>query len=338
MVTVPLTSPQTQLAARVRQRLVSQAGTALAALVDKVQERLTQVMDEAAPSREAQLRRDAWMSYQHLKSRWQNGVLKAWQEALVPERKAASPSGRGGLTLDFELVGTDAVENKIIASRMALNLMEKGAEPVNDLRKRLKFLNNNQVLSASDIVHPEVLFLHLVEQWDSAGLSRDAWQLVIEVVQRYLNEQLEKAYTACNDELIKLGVMPIIEFGAKTSASSFDDANEPYAQAPQAQEPVAAPSPQRRASDQSTGAQPVAQSHRGGGVRIGSPTGRAGGFYGRAQGLMEQVGRLLSGAFLESAPFAGVRAGGAIPSGAGYGGQAYPVGGYPGQVVGGVGF
>ena len=362
MATSPSTSPQAQLAARVRHRLVSQAGVSLASLLDKVQERLTQAMDEAGPSREMQLRRDAWMSYQRLKSRWQDGPLKAWQEALAPEKKSALSTGGGGLSIDFELVGTDAVENKIIASRMALNLMEKGAEPVNDLRKRLKFLHNNRSLSASDIVHPEVLFLHLVEQWESAGLSREAWQLVIEVVQRHLNEQLEKAYTVCNDELIKLGVMPIIEFGAKTSASSFEDANEPYAQAPQAQAPVAPR--QRRASDQSADAQPMGQSHRGGGARIGSPTGRAGGFYGRAQGLMEQVGRLLSGAFLESAPPGGVASAGFMPAGSGgdgyvyggggggfsptgaggvmsggqgYGGQGYPVGGYSGPASGGGG-
>lgn len=352
MAAVPLTSPQTQLAARVRQRLVSLAGAALASLLDKVQERLTQAMDEPAPSREMQLRRDAWMSYQRQKSRWHDGTLKAWQAALAPGKKPALTTGGSGLAIDFELVATDAVENKIIASRMALNLMEKGAEPVNDLRKRLKFLQNNQGLSEHDIVHPEVLFLHLVEQWESAGLSREAWQLVIEVMQRHLNEQLEKAYTVCNDELIKLGVMPIIEFGAKTSASSFDDTREPYVQAPQAQAPVATPLQQRRASDQPAGSQAMGQSHRGGAVRIGSPTGRASGLYGRAQGLMEQVGRLLSGAFLESAPPAGGASAGFIPAGSagdgyasgvggvmsggpGYGGQGYPVGGYSGPVVGG---
>lgn len=343
-----------QMSARVRQRLVFEAGASLKSLLDKVQERLTQAMDEAAPSREMQSRRDAWMSYQRNKTRWQDGTLRAWQESLAPEKKSVLPSIVGGLSKDFELVGTDVVENKIIASRMALNLMEKGAEPVNDLRKRLKYLNNNQALSSRDIVHPEVLFLHLVEQWESAGLPREAWQLVIGVVQRYLNEQLEKAYTVCNDELIKLGVMPVIEFGAKTSAASFEDANEPYAQMPQTQAPVAEPPQQRRSSDQSAGSPPVGQSHRGGmgGGRIGFPTGRAGGFYGRAQGLMEQVGRLLSGAFLESPPAGGGRAprgtasgpAGFISSGEGFvssGGSFVPAGsggysgqGYPGQVLG----
>lgn len=343
MGTSPLNSPQAQLAARMRQRLVSQLGASLPPLLDKVQERLIALMDEAAPSREMQLRRDTWMSYQRLRTRWQESTLRAWQQALATDQKSVLPSVVGGLSMDFELVGTDVVENKIIASRMALNLMEKGAEPVNDLRKRLKFLNNNQVLSSRDIVHPEVLFLHMVEQWESIGLSREAWQLVVGVVQGYLNECLEKAYTACNDELIKLGVMPVIEFGAVTSASSFEDPNEPYPQSPQKQAPVAAaPLPQRRATDRSAGAQPMGQGGRGGGVRIGSPTGRAGGLYGRAQGLMEQVGRLLSGAFLESAPVSGGLApGGAASGSAGFmssGGGFVPIGGggnsrqgYPGQ-------
>ncbi|MBT3068963.1 DUF1631 family protein [Rhodoferax sp. U11-2br] len=327
MATTAQTPSQMQLSARVRQRLVSQTGTSLNSLLAKVQERLTQLMDEAAPSREVQVRRDAWMAFQRQKTRWLDGTLSAWESALLADKKTAQPSGRAALAADFELQGTDEVENKIIASRMALNLMEKGAEPVNDLRKRLKYLNNNQALSTRDIVHPEVLFLLLVEQWEAAGLSREALQLVSAVVQRHLNEHLEKAYTACNEELIKLGVLPVIEFGAPTSASSFEDEREPHPQAP-APPPAPAPNQQRRASDQPGGPNPAEQ-RRSGGVRIGSPAGRVGGIYGRAQGLMEQVGRLLSGAFLESPPAAG-----GLSTTSAYAAQGF-VGAeaYPGQAV-----
>ncbi len=320
-------------------------------LLEKVQERLRNLMDEAAPSRESQLRRDAWMAYQRYKTRWMDGTLKAWQTALVAEPKPAGEQPRTGSGLTLELLGTDAVENKIIASRMALNLMEKGAEPVNDLRKRLKYINNNQSLLARDIVHPEVLVLHLVEQWEAAGMTREAWQLVSSVVQQHLNEYLGKACTVCNEELIKQGILPVIEFGSATSASTFEDVNEPYPQQPEPQTPAAGQ--QRRASDQSARQQSGSQG-RGAGVRIGSPTGRTGGFYGRAQGLMEQVGRLLSGAFLESAPPGAGASAGFAPggSGAGYAGGGNGAGGgfiqagggevgyqgggvYPGQLAGG---
>jgi len=359
MATVPLNPSQARLALQVRQRLVTQLSASMSILLDKVQDRLRNLLDEAVPSRESQVRRDAWMAYQRSKTRWQEGTLKAWQAALVADQKSAIPSARAGLEL--ELLGTDVVENKIIASRMALNLMEKGAEPVNDLRKRLKYLNSNQPLPTRDIVHPEVLILHVVEQWEAAGLSREAWQLVSPVVQQHLNEHVDKACTGCNEELIKLGVLPVIEFGSPTSASSLEDANQPYPQQQPQPSPAQAPAaaPQRRASDQSAGAQPPAQNR--GGARIGSPTGRAGGFYGRAQGLMEQVGRLLSGAFLESAPPGGAASAGFVPggrtgggsggfvpagsSGGGYlpagggvmsGEPGYPGGVYPGQLAGGV--
>ncbi|MBK1682194.1 DUF1631 family protein [Rhodoferax fermentans] len=327
MATTAQTPSQMQLSARVRQRLVAQTGASLSSLLTKVQERLTQLMDEVAPSREMQVRRDAWMAFQRQKTRWLDGTLSAWESALLADKKAARPSGRVALAADFELQGTDEVENKIIASRMALNLMEKGAEPVNDLRKRLKYLNNNQALSTRDIVHPEVLFFLLVEQWEAAGLSREALQLVSAVVQRHLNEHLEKAYTACNEELIKLGVLPVIEFGAPTSASSFEDEREPHLQVP-APPPAPAPNQQRRASDQPGGANPAEQ-RRSGGVRIGSPAGRVGGIYGRAQGLMEQVGRLLSGAFLETPPAAGGISGASAYAAQGFVGAER----YPGQGV-----
>ncbi|OLP07678.1 hypothetical protein BLL52_0774 [Rhodoferax antarcticus ANT.BR] len=328
-----------------RQRLVTQVGASLHELLDKVQERLRNLMDEAAPSREAQLRRDTWMSYQRYKTRWMDGTLQAWQTALVAEPKPTGPQSRLGTGFELELLGTDAVEHKIIASRMALNLMEKGSEPVHDLCKRLKYLNNNQALSARDIVHPEVMLLHVVEQWEAAGMSREAWPLVTPVVQQHLNEHFGKAYTRCNAELIKLGVLPVIEFGSPTSASSFENVNEPFPQPPPApQAPVTGQ--QRRASDQAARGQQAAAQSRSGGVRIGSPVGRAGGIYGRAQGLMEQVGRLLSGAFLESAPpgagasagFApGGSGGGFVPAGPGGAEAGYQGGGvYPGQLGGGV--
>lgn len=328
MVTTPQTSPQLQLAARVRQRLVFQTGASLNTLRDKIQERLTQLMDEAVPSREMQLRRDAWMSYQSVKSQWIDATQRAWEGALV-DKKPARPTGRGSLPMDFELLGTDVVENKIIASRMALNLMEKGAEPVNDLRKRLKFLNNNQTLATNDIVHPEVLFLHLVEQWEAAGLQREALQLVSSVVQAHFNEHLGNAYKTCNEELIKQGVMPVIEFGAATGPSKFHDERQSAAQEPaQAQQTPPAPTHQRRATDQPAGEQASEQRHSGG-VRIGSPGGRSGGIYGRAQGLLEQVGRLLSGAFLENAPPTSGLAGASGNPAQTFAGSD----GYPGQVI-----
>jgi hypothetical protein len=164
-----------------------------------------------------QARRDTWMLYQGIKSVWQNAVLQAWQAALVP-KPAPRPAS---LVLQgaFELVGTEVAENKIIASRLALSLMEHAADEVNDLRKRLKVLNGDHDLSAQDLAHPETLLLPVVEQWTACGLSREAWQSVSELVQRHMTEQLRGAYASCNVMLKAQGVLPVIEFSARPGVS-----------------------------------------------------------------------------------------------------------------------
>lgn len=315
MATGTLTSSQAQLATQVRQHLVSQASALLGPLLVQVQERFMALMDEAAPSREMQLRRDAWMSFQQRKVPWQEGTLKAWQAALVGPAKPTAASVRG----ELELLGTEVVENKIVASRLALNLMEKNAQVVNDLRKRLKFLNNDQPLHSNDIVQPETLFLHLVEQWEACGLSRESWQLASPTIQRHLNEHLPPIYAQCNELLVAQGVLEDIEAvsrpvpaGGKGDAGASD---QPERATPPAEkqfkrraddQSAASPSDMRgRASDAGGGGDAGGgrgQAGSGGAPRIGSPMGGSGRRFGRAQGILEQVGRLLSGAFLESAP------------------------------------
>ena len=281
------------LAARVRERLVLQAGQALSALQNVVQDRLMSLMNEAAPSREMQIRRDAWTFFQRAKPQWHKAVLQDWQKALSPASRPAVQAPDGA----FELLGTEVVENKIIASRLALNLMEHAADQVNDLRKRLKALNGDHELSPQDLVNPENLMLPVVAQWVASGLSREAWQLVNDVVQRHMTEHLRNAYGSCNAMLIEQGVMPIIEFSARASASHGSAPDESGAAAtPQAGQvsrqtqagvSSGAASWQRRAEDASAQAAPygAASARMGRGDRRGE----------RARGLLDKIGQFLGG-------------------------------------------
>lgn len=337
---VPQLGPE-QLMAQVRQRLVKQAVAAMGSLQPKVLDTLINLMDQAAPSREMQLRRDAWMLYQSSKGKWQDGTVAAWQKALtvVPAQKKPSNSLKG---LSLELESTDAVENKIQSSKLALALMEKAAQEVNDLRKRLKFLNFGRALSEADIVHPEVLMLPLVEQWEASGMAREAWPLVSATVQKHFNEHLQTAYEQCNEFLIEQGVIPDIE-EANSRPSNFTESDDG-----DGDEPMAPQMPDARrsfASDRRSAT---------GGARAPQAAGGAAARGGRAQAILEQVGRLLSGAFLSSpaAARSAARAGGgyaagagagfvggggaggaAMPPDAGYGGGAgFAVGAAPGMV------
>jgi len=301
---VPQLTPE-QLMAQVRQRLVERAVAAMGSLQPKVLDTLINLMDQAAPSREMQLRRDAWMLYQSSKGKWQDGTVAAWRTALTvtPAQKKVSNSLKG---LSLELESTEAVENKIASSKLALALMEKAAQEVNDLRKRLKFLNYGKALNEADIVHPEVLMLPLVEQWEASGMAREAWPLVSATVQKHFNEHLQSAYEQCNELLIEQGVIPDIE-EANSRPSNFNETDDVGDD-----EPMAPDTPDARRNS--------AQDRRnaaGGAARSGGPAGRN----SRAQSILAQVGRLLSGAFLTSpaAARSAARAGGSYGGGAGAG-------------------
>ena len=197
-----------QVAQEVRKRFVAEAGRAMVEIASTVQERLTTLLNEAGPSRDQQIRRDAWTIYQRARTSWLEGTLALWQKALSPPAVTATAEIHEDA---MQLVGTDVVENKIVASRLVLSVVEKVAAELDDVRVRIKFLEGADDLSGHDILRPEVLVLQMVEQWATAGMSRDSWPLVNDVVLRLLSERLKAAYGKGNEFLIKQGVLPTID-------------------------------------------------------------------------------------------------------------------------------
>ena len=203
-------SPPTraQLAAETRKRFIAEAGRAMTDISMSVQSHLTTLMNESVRLREAQMRRDAWTFYQKARGPWLDGTMKAWQQALVP------PTASKSVNLNeesFQLVGTDVVDNKIVASRLVRGLLDKLNAQVDDLKIRMRVLEGHAEFEDHDVLRPEVVLLPVVEQWSVAGMQRDAWPLVHDLVQRTLADRLLASYTKCNEFLISQGVMPTIE-------------------------------------------------------------------------------------------------------------------------------
>ena len=206
----PLSISQRRRVAReTRELFVADVVRTMAEVVSAVQERLRALMDEAAPSREAQARRDAWTFYQRNKTAWRDSTVFAWSKAMVPLPAIAKTDLQdiNGL----ELVGTDVVENKILASRLVLRVMDKVSSELDDLRLRIRLLEDSDDLDRNDVLRPEVLVLILVEEWASSGMPSGSWPLVNDVVQSLLSERLKQAYQKSNQALIEKGVMPSIE-------------------------------------------------------------------------------------------------------------------------------
>jgi len=204
-------SQRIELAEKTRGLFVAEAGRVLAELGDVVAERLTALMNETATAREMQSRRDTWQLYQQARSAWLDGTRGAWQVALQPSAGKSSGLRSGEAGVSLALVGTDEVENKILASRLAQAVLEKADAELDDLRLRIQFLEGRDELAAQDLLRPEVLTLPLLTQWGDSGMPRDVWPRISEDVQRLWAERLPAAYVRCNQFLIAQGVMPTIE-------------------------------------------------------------------------------------------------------------------------------
>ncbi len=204
----PSSVPQRRLARQARQRFVEGICAGLPDLDKTVLDLLTTLMTQTGTAREMQSHRDAWMRYQQHHAAWTDRTCKAWRDALAPH----SSTTRGALAANganpqFELLSDDVVENKILASRMALTVSEQVSQQFDTLRQRTQSLEG-QELDSSDILRPEAVCLLLVEQWVEAGLPRTDLQTVVDPLQRELANLLQKQYQAVNVFYVEQGVTP----------------------------------------------------------------------------------------------------------------------------------
>jgi hypothetical protein len=316
-------SPKIQLAQAVRERFMVEAEKTMVEIGEAVLERLTTLMDEPAGARENQIRRDLWTTYKKCRPVWLQITSKVWRDCLAPPvaKKIVNPEMEG-----LQLVGAEVVENKILASRMVLTVMEKVSGKFEDLKVRIRFLEGTEDLETNDLFRPEVLVLLMVEQWANAGMPGDSWVLVNAVVQTLLQERLATAYDNANAILVKKGVMPTIEMSDRVRAPVR---RPPARPAPPA--PAAAAAPDRNAppaNDQSAGRGSTGYGNdlggypqHGGGTAYGAPaeapsSNAAANANGDQAAAPAQRGGFFGGrlGWGSSAPAAGAPSGGGAPT------------------------
>jgi hypothetical protein len=254
------------LARQARERFVSHAARILPELAGAIRQKLSALTEESGSARDMQDRRDAWLSFQGSEAAWVSATIAAWRNALLP---AAAPAGLAVDTGKFELMGNEVMENRILASRLALRLLDSASWELNDLRLRVQSLEGVSELAKEDILRPEVLSQKMVEQWTLAPLSREVWLTVQDLIQQQLTAHLLEAYRAANEFLIKENVMVDIDLRALVKRTP--SANSPS--------PVRAkPKPEGRRATAPAGQASVAGSSGGAGVEGGSSgVGAAGG-------------------------------------------------------------
>ena len=184
-------------------------GRMLAELGKACDQRLTSVLDQAGSAREIQTRRDAWSGFLNQQVAWLNNSRKGLQQSLMPRiplvLDAQSTSGR------LELVSENAIDDHILASRLAMRVLEGASSELNHLRLRIQYLERRQELPRGDVLLPDVVTRVLVDQWLATGMTRDAWQLVQEAMVPVLKLRMSEAYKATNEFLVANGVMKEID-------------------------------------------------------------------------------------------------------------------------------
>ena len=208
MVTHTSMSPRLQLGRVVREAFLAELVLMLDELAAVVQVRLNEVLDEATNIRDSQTRRDIWMAYKTARARWVEKTAQAWRQHLSQggEANPLGDLGAEGMTLQ----DAGVLENKIYASRLAIAVNECVLGEFDDLRVRMRALENLEDLGGRDLFRVEVLSLILVEQWGLAGMSVESWQPVSAAVERVLMERLLPAYKNANAMLVAKGVLPVI--------------------------------------------------------------------------------------------------------------------------------
>lgn len=205
------------LARRVREQFVAHLEAALAPMQQAIRARLAELGENTLNAKEMYELRDALIQVERKGPDWVRSTAAEWRKAIEPP----ASTGRARMeAVSLELIGDEVVERKILSSRLALAIREKSSWELNDLRVRMQHLQGDDALEGADILRPESLTQIIVEQWDKAGLTREHWTMVHDIVQAALAEQLLKGYKAANEYLINKGVLRDIDLSRRVKRSA----------------------------------------------------------------------------------------------------------------------
>ncbi|WP_332742499.1 DUF1631 family protein [Hydrogenophaga sp.] len=225
------------LAKQARELFVVHVGRALPEMVKACDTRLTSILDQPGPARETQARRDAWTAFQKNQTAWLNQSRKALQRTLLPRvSSSGQPVSMSGA---LELVAEGAIDDQIMASRLAMKVLEKSSTELNELRLRIQHLEQRQEMPRGDVLLPDVTARILVDQWLDTQMTRDAWLLVQDALAPVMTAKLHDAYKAANEFLVASGVMKEIDLQALVRRTPGTRTDGPPAVPPQSR-PVGA--------------------------------------------------------------------------------------------------
>lgn len=215
-------------------------GRALPELVKACETRLAALLDQAGPAREMRERREAWLAFQKCQATWLSQSRKALQRSLLPRQGALASHGSGVPSGRLELLAEGAIDDQIMASRLAMGVLDVVSTELNELRLRVQHLEKRQELPRGDVLLPDVVARLLVDQWLDVQMTREGWLLVQEALSLALAKSMLASYKAANEFLVSSGVMKEIDLQALVKRTPGSRSAGPAPSAPETSSHLAA--------------------------------------------------------------------------------------------------
>lgn len=197
------------LGTQARELFVKHLGRCLPRLGKACEDHLSAAPDLSSQAGDVRERRDAWTAYQKSQASWIQQSRSDLQRRLQP-RSAVQPHATPDTPEVLELLAERVIDNQILASRLAMQVLDVVSSELNELRLRIQHLEQLQELPRNDVLLPDVVALILVERWLAEDLSREAWLQVQDALAPVLGSSLLEAYGTANEFLISCGVMRVI--------------------------------------------------------------------------------------------------------------------------------
>ena len=201
--------PLIALAAVTRQRFCAQLGLILPKVAQDLRDHLNQRLDTARAVRDMQTARDTLAEFERSDRSWIDGIRASLQQRLH-QRDSHSIHGHT-VPGRLELLADEAVEDQLLASRLAGRIQDASSQELSHLRLRLLFAEGRVELATTDVIKPETIGRILLDEWVHAGLSRDTWKQLSEWLCANVATKVGDAYREANRFLVTNGVMPEID-------------------------------------------------------------------------------------------------------------------------------
>jgi len=199
------------LAAQARHLYVEALVKGIAGVVQDCCEAAHLLLERPTEHQNYQIRRDLLERLLKGAAAWHLATVEGLRHAL---QHGAPTSMRGEATPAqaasgaMSLVDDDTIEREIMASRLALAIMDRAASEFGDLAARVASLGHHAELDTDDLLRAHVAAHILVDAWRSAGQTLQGWRELRQALHDGFAELFETAYQQANAWLIERNVLP----------------------------------------------------------------------------------------------------------------------------------